>query len=190
MIKDEQIISEFKKGSMQSLEYLYKQYRTEFVRWAVYKYKIGNEDAEDVFSDAVIDVYQNIMTGKYTKNQNAALKSYLFEVGKNKILNILNKKNITETHHKRIRAWADDSYCIDENGLSEIIARVSELMELIDEKCRRVLSLFYYHNLSMDVIARELGFKNDDVAKNKKLKCLKRLQVLAFNRIDSDDMYD
>ena len=190
MVSDESLINDFRNGNTASLGLLYREHRRDFVRWALGRYSVEREEAEDVFSDAVVDVYQNIVSGRYQKNPGASLKSYLYEVGKYKILNILNKNRITGNHHRKILASSEYSYQIDNEGFAGMADKVASLMNAIDEKCRQVLSLYYFHNLSMEHIAREMGFKNDDVAKNKKLKCLRRLQALAFNRISPDDIYD
>jgi len=191
-MQDEKIISDFRNHNMNALQYVYQNYRKDFIKWASFKYSIEAEVAEDVFSDAVIDVYQNVLSGRYIKSERASLKSYMFEIGKNKILNILNKQKVSDTHLKVISYQQDKSYnnIFDLNKNQEITNKVQELMELIDEKCRKVLTLFYFHSLSMEEIAAEMEFKNEDVAKNKKLKCLRRLQHLAFERYDKTDFFE
>lgn len=189
-LNEEKLIDDFRKHNIGSLKYLYQEYRKDFVKWGSFKYNIDEEEAADVFSDAVIDVYHNIVNGRYQKTGNASLKSYLYEVGKNKILNILNKHRISETHLKIIYSRADSSYNLETGKNAEMVEKVAELMGMIDPKCRQVLTLYYFHSLSMDMIAKEMDFKNDDVAKNKKLKCLKRLQSLVFERFKRTDFFE
>jgi RNA polymerase sigma-70 factor (ECF subfamily) len=191
-MQDEKIVSDFRNHDLTALQYVYQTYRKDFIKWASFKYTIETEIAEDVFSDAVIDVYQNVLSNRYQKSDRASLKSYLFEIGKNKILNILNKQKISDTHLKIIAHQQGSSYnnIFETNKNQEISNKVKELMDLIDEKCQKVLTLFYFHSLSMEDIAHEMDFKNEDVAKNKKLKCLKRLQHIAFGRYDKTDFFE
>lgn len=191
-MQDEKIINDFRNHDMNALQYVYQTYRKEFIKWSTYKYNIETEVAEDVFSDAVIDGYQNILSGRYTRNERASLKSYLFEIGKNKIMNILNRQKIAETHLKVMSYQQEKTInnIFDTNKNKEITSKVQELMELLDDKCRKVLTLFYFHSLSMEDIASEMEFKNEDVAKNKKLKCLRRLQHMAFDRYDKSDFFE
>jgi DNA-directed RNA polymerase specialized sigma24 family protein len=58
----------------------------------------------------------------------------------------------------------------------EVVVR---LLNHIGETCRRVLTLAFYHNYSMDSIASELNFKSESVARKKKHLCLKKLKELA-----------
>lgn len=191
-MQDEKIIYDFKERNTEALQYVYKRYRGDFIKWALFRFTIEEETAEDVFSDAIIDMYQNVLNGKYIKAANVSLKTYLFEIGKNKILNIVNRNKMAGNHLKIIGLQQGmGSYDVfDKERTVEMSIKVKELMQMIDEKCRRVLSLFYFHNLSMSDIASEMDFKNEDVAKNKKLKCLKKLQYITFGRYDKEDFFD
>ena len=192
MQEDEKIINDLKNCSEEALQYLYENYRQQFIKWATYNYHIGVEEAEDIYSDAIIDVYQNIRTGKYIKQNNSSLKSYLFEVGKYKILNLINKKKLNDVHHQNIYHLNVDKRqdSPEVNQFSEDLAiKVKELMNLLDDKCKEVLTLYYFYNLSMEKIAEKMDFKNDDVSKNKKLKCLRKLQELTFERYEKADFF-
>jgi RNA polymerase sigma-70 factor (ECF subfamily) len=191
MISDEEIIKDFKKSNTKHLSYLYNTYRGEFVNWASGRFKIDNEDATDVFSDAVIDVYHNIVNDKYRKMSEASLKSYLFEIGKNKLFNISAKSKISEKHLGIIARQGSSSSesAYDKNIKSELVTNVRLMLDMIDEKCRKVLSLYYFYNVSMSAIAEKLGMKSEDVAKNKKLKCMKKLQVIVLEKFDKSDFF-
>lgn len=191
MISDEEIIIEFKKNNTKHLNYLYNTYRGEFVNWAVGRFSIDNEDAADVFSDAIIDVYHNIVNDKYKKMSGASLKSYLFEIGKNKLLNISAKSKVSEKHLGIIARQESRSYesAYEKNIKTELVTNVRSMLGMIDEKCRKVLSMFYFYNVSMSLIAEKLGMKSEDVAKNKKLKCMKKLQEIVFEKFDKSDFF-
>ena len=192
MQEEDKIINDLKNCNEEALQYLYENYRQQFIKWATYNYHIGLEEAEDIYSDAIIDVYQNIRTNKYTQQNNSSLKSYLFEVGKYKILNLINKKKLNDVHHQNIYHLNVDKRqdSPEVNQFSEDLAiKVKELMNLLDDKCKEVLTLYYFYNLSMEKIAEKMDFKNDDVSKNKKLKCLKKLQELTFERYEKADFF-
>jgi len=186
-----ELIKSLKTQNIDSLKHLYQNYRDGFIKWAAYNYNIDREEAEDVCSDTCIDVYQNIVNEKYKKTNESSLKSYFYEVGKYKILNILNKGKTSETHLKITGERSKDSYGTSDANQQrkEMIQKVKELMDLLDDKCQKVLTLFYYYNLSMEVIAEKMEFKNEDVAKNKKLKCLRRLQIITLERFEKTDFF-
>lgn len=192
-LEEENLIDDLKAGKQEALEFLYETYRKPFIKWASYTYNLDVETAEDVYSDAVIDVYQNVQSERYKKKSTTSFKSYLFEVGKYKILNIFSKSKMAESHSENVYTHNYSHLNVLQDTAQqrkEMVQNVKLLMSLLDEKCKKVLTLYYFHNMSMDSIAGEMNFKNEDVSKNKKLKCLKRLQELTFERYSKSDFFD
>ena len=54
-----------------------------------------------------------------------------------------------------------------------------KLLESLGKDCKRVLVLYYYERLKMKEIAGIMNFANDQVAKNKKSSCLKKLKSIV-----------
>jgi len=50
------------------------------------------------------------------------------------------------------------------------------MIGLLKGDCQRVLKMYYYERLRMSEIARKMGYLNDQVAKNKKSSCLRKLK--------------
>ena len=70
----------------------------------------------------------------------------------------------------------DTGHLIDKReGKAEVIKLVGEL----GESCRKILLLFYYENLSMREILASTEYENEQVLRNKKYKCLKRLEQMV-----------
>jgi RNA polymerase sigma factor (sigma-70 family) len=191
MQDEETLIKNLKENSTIALQHLYTNYREGFIKWAAFNYNIDKEEAEDVCSDTCIDVYHNIINERYKKTSESSLKSYFYEIGKYKILNIISRGKMTDNHHKIIAERSKESVFMSDAGhhKKEMVEKVKELMDLMDDKCQKVLTLFYFHNLSMELIAEKMDFKNEDVAKNKKLKCLRRLQILTLERYEKTDFF-
>ena len=64
-------------------------------------------------------------------------------------------------------------------GEEENKEMVRKYLEQLDGNCRKVLELYYLQGMKMEEIARELGYKNANVAKKKKSLCLKKLAELV-----------
>ena len=93
------------------------------------------------------------------------------------------KENNFETFDDFVKDGAYISISQDDFRPLEIEEKQKKLKRLfsqIGENCQRVLHLFYFHRLSMNAIAQELGLANEQVAKNKKSRCLKKLKAIAF----------
>jgi DNA-directed RNA polymerase specialized sigma subunit len=57
----------------------------------------------------------------------------------------------------------------------EAQSMIVELLERMGETCKQILTLFYYDDLSMKEILKQVNYENEQVLRNKKYKCLKEL---------------
>ncbi len=70
------------EGGEETLKAMYRDYRNEFLSWAKRNNNGSEEDAEDIFQDAIIVFYKNVVKGKITHLE-SSIKSYLFGICKN-----------------------------------------------------------------------------------------------------------
>ena len=56
-----------------------------------------------------------------------------------------------------------------------------KVIEELGENCKKILLLFYFENRSMKEIVAHLPYENEQVVRNKKSKCLKKLEQLITN---------
>lgn len=134
------------------------------------------DEAKDVFQDAIIVLYQK------TKNPDfkltCTIKTYLYSIVRNLWLKVLAKKKKTlsitdfEQYYK-VEIVKDKS---DENQkIDKILLAIKQL----GEKCRLILTSFYFEKKKMDVIAEELGYTNAKNAKNQKYKCMQQVKKIV-----------
>ena len=55
-----------------------------------------------------------------------------------------------------------------------------ELIESLGENCKKILMAFYYDNLSIQEMLVNLPYENEQVVRNKKYKCLQKLQEILL----------
>ncbi len=184
--EDQQLIAQIKEGNEASLVEVYQRYRPPFIQWAQNSYKVDESTAADVFQDAVICLYRNIVKGKL-ENLTSSLKTYLFAIGKN----VLRKKLQTPValdHDDDLRVvenlQAEPVDHFAENDRQRLVAR---LMDTIGEPCRSILQYYYFRGFSMEAIAQAMNYKNENVVKTQKLRCLTSLKKMMRERYSSDD---
>ena len=129
----------------------------------------------------MVVLYENVMSGKLTK-LNSQLKTYLFAVGKNKLMEGKRAESkLTRpdaaTWHARAAEDQSEEHATREAALN----LVSSSLEKLGDPCKSLLELYYYHQLTVADIAERLGYKNADATKTAKYKCLKRLQKIYHN---------
>jgi len=179
------ILSEIKSGNEDALLDLYKTHRNEFIVWAGNTYGINSEDAKDIFQDAILAFYNNIKSGQLHE-MSVSVKTYLFAIGKFKVINFQKKHiksvtfsefgllSITEPTENRMMDKEEDEF---------VKATVKKYLNEQCEDCKKILELYYFKELDMDTIAKEMGYKNANVAKKKKYECFKKLAEMVKNNI-------
>jgi len=168
------IIEAIKAGSEKILFQLYEAYRNEFVNWAVRNHQVTAEEAKDVFQESVVAVYKNVKGGKANALE-SSVKTYLFGIGKNIMLNAIKRKGIEAKAYESFNRAHD-------NGITEHYDRehkidlVKRLYLAMGSPCKEILEMYYEKGYDMESIASRIGYKNADVAKKKKYECLKSLE--------------
>ncbi len=59
--------------------------------------------------------------------------------------------------------------------------QIISAIDTLGEPCRSLLIGFYYEKLSMEELANKLNYKNENVAKQQKLRCKDRLKNAFTN---------
>ena len=179
LFSDAEIIDAIKTNSNKmdkSLEYIYDKMWPPARKFVVEK---GGtvEDARELFQNAVIVFYESVKNQKY--EHRAKISTYIFTVINNSWCNELKKrKRKTDFEYINTSISYDD---IDNDSI-EKSDKIKYFMELLEEKCQKILTLFYYDKISMKEIAIKMGYKNEQNARNKKAKCFKALSSLVKER--------
>jgi len=138
-----------------------------------------DDDAADIFQDALIVFYDKVRLG--TLELNCSIRTYLYSICKNLWLNRLRIQKRTTTINDEM-----ESIPIEENA--SIILETNEkqklIMQLISkmgEDCKKVLMYYYFNRWKMKEIATQMNFANEQVAKNKKSSCMKKLKTFILD---------
>jgi len=175
------IFQEIKKGNEDPLINLYKTYRDEFTMWANKNYNCDVEDAKDIFQDTILAFYNNVKSGQLIELK-SELKTYLFAIGKFKIINFQKKqyRSVTFSEFDLLNGKEPFENLMKDKEEQEFIKdTVKKYLNEQCEDCKKVLELYYFKELDMKTIASEMGYKNADVAKKKKYECFKKLAEMV-----------
>jgi RNA polymerase sigma factor (sigma-70 family) len=172
---DDKSIQEIRNGNEQLLTGVYRTYRDEFIRWANRHYQCQEEIAKDIYQVSIVIFYENIMSGKLTELK-SSVKTYLFAIGKNKIL----EQHVAQKKQEKVQEnfIYEPIEHIPAEDREEIFLGLEKALSELGEPCRTLLELYYYKNYSIDQIAGALGYKGNDSAKTQKYKCLNRLKKI------------
>ena len=177
----EQLLSHIRQGDDKVLNRLYNDYRERFLRWAMGRYQCNDDAAAEVYQKAFTILYFNIKNNKVTE-LTSSLETYLFGIGKNVFRERYKDKfNQVQSIDERFDLKEVDMTIIDKHQKIHQRTAVHGLLEQLGEPCNSILLLYYYRKFSMESIAREVGYKNEAVAKKKKYQCLQGLRKMVGN---------
>ena len=184
------IIEKIRNGDTTQLADIYKAHRFEFITWITNQYHCSNDEAKDLYQVAIIALYDNIKSNRLNK-LDSSIKTYLFAIGKNKILEQRKSsyKFSKRSDHEvldvpEIGRWENEDY-------EASLQMVEQSLHKLGDPCRTLLELYYFHNMTMEEIAKRLQHKNTDTSKNVKYKCLRRLRKIYHDKyVRTDKRYD
>jgi RNA polymerase sigma factor (sigma-70 family) len=167
--KDFKILSFIQAGEDdKAIECLYK---SEFGKiTSLVKRGGGNEeDAKDIFQETVIIFYRQLKLGKY--NEAHEIGGYIYTIARNLWINHARKQKLHSSLENMTEKISDEEDLNYESLSEEREKTVKYLFSHLGDMCRQLLTLYYYHKLSLSEIASRLGYKSEVVVKSKKYKC-------------------
>lgn len=168
-------------GDKQALVQLYKDNYIS-VRNYVLKNNGTHDDAEDILQDAAIAVWEKIRNNSLELK--ARLSTIVFAIAKNQWLKRLRKLS----SQVGLDGSVTEKMSENRDELSPRDSRlVREALQTLGEKCRQLLTYFYYEGYDMNRIAELMAYNNADTAKAKKHQCFKQLQQQFLRTYKQED---
>jgi len=171
------VLIQYIRGVDDAVRYLYSEYHA-FLSIYVQQHGGSMEDAEDIFQEVVVAFIDLVQKNKFRGE--SSIKTFLFALNRNIWLNELKKRKRSTLREVKF----EEMKPVEEAGIAEYISAREgrkELMDIISklgEVCRQILVAFYYQDLSIKEILEQLHYENEQVVRNKKHKCMKKLDEL------------
>ena len=125
-----------------------------------------SDDAKDIFQDTLVILYKNVQSENFTLS--VPLKTYMLGIIKNLWLQELRRRNKMPV----IQGEIDMPEVVFEEEKDFDLAKAA--FNLLGEKCRQLLILFYFKKKSYRQLASFLAFGDERTAKNQKYRCLQK----------------
>ncbi len=164
-MSDSEIIDKLKNDRFSSaIMGLYKIFP--FIKKYIINNSGTNEDANDVFQDALVVFYKKVQSPHFILT--VSIKTYLQAIAKNIWLQELRRQKKIPMTTEEIDL--PEINIDDENSFGNAETAFKQL----GEKCKQLLILFYYKKMNFRDIANTLSFSDENVAKNQKYRCLQK----------------
>lgn len=178
---DEHIIIALRNSDDSVLSVLYKLYFGSINHFIITN-NGSEDDAKDIFQEAIIVFYQNIKDQNFELN--CKIKTYLYSVSRLMWLKKIKKASAIVgkiTDFEGFIAIEDaDADLIEEREMQ--FGKMASALSQLGEPCKTLVEDFYIKQLSMSQISEKFGYTNADNAKTQKYKCLMRLKKLFFKQ--------
>lgn len=176
VISDHTLLNQLKAEDSSSFELLY-----DFCFPAVASYiqqNLGNnEDAEDVFQEAIIVFLQKIRQSDFVLT--SSLKTYMYAIAKNLWLKRL-RDNKIKTVDDGLKLISFDLktevFEIEPEKTKE--EKMESWLLKITRNCQNILKALFFYEVPMDNLMLKMGWKNKHTASNQKHKCIKQIKII------------
>lgn len=174
---------ELKAGDNKRLKVIFEENASYCIRKLTSKHSCPVEDAEDIYTDAILNFRNKMISGEIQFLTD--LRSYLYATCRNMFFAKLKKEERTTRAANEIYRGTNE-WLNDEEDLSvyheKIRKMVIDALSTIPEKCQQLLRAFYFDRMSLEEIAKRFEFASANVAKVSKSRCYKKLidQVRYF----------
>ena len=179
-MKDSEVIEEIQRGNEAAIEFLYQKHYKMMVK-LVLRNNGTEEEARDIYQEALIVFWQKAASGKLVLT--SKISTFLYSICQNLWRKELDRKRRHSDEEKEEKEIMD----VDRKERIEIMNRC---INDLGETCRKVLTYYYFEEMSMGDIAKIMGFANADTAKTKKYKCKKELDKMVKSRYTASDFLD
>ena len=133
------------------------------------------EDAQDIVQEVFVAFIGLVRKEKY--RQEASVKSFLYTLTRNMWFSEARKRSSALKRDTYYESQKDilEKDVTDYLEYSESLKFVSSLFESLGTTCKKILTLFYFKDLSMREILKYVDYDNEQVLRNKKYKCQREL---------------
>lgn len=157
-----------------AIRHLYQEHYTKVL---VYIRQNGgsDQDAEDLFQEAIVNFIQILGAGRFRGECSSG--TFLYSLVRHAWLNEFKRNRRAKQREEKFGRGVDtieldiSQQLVTEEFRKELDGMIGQL----GETCRTILKAFYYEGESMREILNRLDFENEQVVRNKKVKCLKQL---------------
>ena len=177
---DEAIIEGLRLRKENIIKYVYKEYFS-MTRHLIINNSGTGQDAEDVFQDVLVIVYNRIMIDQLELN--STFKTFFYSVCRNIWMQQLEKRKKFKNEFVDFETITE----IPEQTIEEIYdieKKKNKLYQLhflnMSDDCQKVIQLFL-KKISLREIANIMGYKTEKYAKTRKFDCKEELKTRILN---------
>jgi RNA polymerase sigma factor (sigma-70 family) len=142
----------------------------------------SKEHAKDIYQEAFISMWNNIRNESFTPQNDSALQGYLYQIAKNKWMDVLRSKRFKTTQsltEERSLYLKQEDAIEEDDGYDKKLNTAMNAFKDLGQPCKALLKTFYFEKKSLRDIAAALNIEESSV-RNKKYRCMEKLRNIAL----------
>lgn len=141
----------------------------------------SQEHAKDVYQEAFISMWNNVRNELFTPQNDSALQGYLYQIAKNKWMDVLRSKRFktTQSLTEERTLFLKQEDTIEEDTYDEKLNITMTAFKDLGQPCKDLLKTFYFEKKSLREIALHLNIEETSV-RNKKYRCMEKLRAIVL----------
>ena len=178
----QEILQGVQKNDSRILAFLYQQLRPQ-IRSYILSNGGSEQDAEDILQDGIIAFYTNVRNGSYSLQANAMITTYVHQICRFRWLDQLKSsrnKTSVRMEEEHTLDYGEEAEYYQSLEKVEVTSKVERMFAQLGEKCKHLLTLYYYEKKKMSEINTIMNFSGN-TSKNEKYRCMKKLRTLYAN---------
>ncbi|HEY8400013.1 MAG TPA: sigma-70 family RNA polymerase sigma factor [Cytophagaceae bacterium] len=174
-IEDKDILKAIRSGEdHKALEALYK-YLLPHIYKLVNVGKDKEEEAKDILQEAMLIFYKQVINNKFDESYSNGIRGFIYSVARNLWINQTKKnKKFIDLNYQSIENIKDTNI-LDELEIKEKNQLIENIFSRLGDKCRELLRLSIFEELSMKEVAEKTGYPNPNAATVAAHRCKKSL---------------
>ena len=168
-------IKDFKCNSNEAFGILYSSYFL-FTKQFVLNNKGSGEDAEDIFQDALIVLYEKLYADNFQVY--TCLENYVSGIAKNlwlkKLRKQFNTEEISENYYAKNSAEIDLAIENERN----YIDKLADYIGRVSSHCQNLIEDIFMKNKSIEEIQSKYNYSTKKNAQNQKYKCVEQIRKI------------
>jgi RNA polymerase sigma factor (sigma-70 family) len=153
------------------------------------------EDGADIFQEAVLVLIEKVKSGQFRGD--SSLKTFLSAIARNLWLHELRTRFRRNKRENVYMTGEDKSDEIKElYADSQASDQLLKMLDQVGNPCKQILTGFYFEEKSMKELLSEFNYENEQVLRNRKSRCMKKLKELIkanpglLNTLKSHTVYE
>jgi RNA polymerase sigma factor (sigma-70 family) len=134
------------------------------------------DDADDVFQDTILSFINTVRSGRFRGE--SSIKTFMVSIARHLWMNEMRSRKRRNERNKTYSTLEQPLAVAPQDAVIVKSDAVERLFDKIGDVCKKLLTGFYFEKKSMKDLLAESSFQNEQVLRNKKVKCLKSVKEL------------